>query len=82
MSVSDKFSSPFLPTGDKMDDTETGMLCPEMCSGPRQLRAPTEPGSSRAEGTGWSEVNTVLINSPFIGLILVLYTVLNYTLNY
>lgn len=79
------FSSPFLPTESKMDGAEMGVLCPGMHEGiwpSAPLGAPTEHGSSGAGSTSSSEFNMVLINSLCIGLILVLHTGLNYTLNY
>ena len=59
------FSSPFLPTGSKMDGAETGVLCPGMCEGgwpATPLGALTACGSSGAGSTSLSEFNTVLIN--------------------
>ena len=78
------FSSPFLPTGSKMDAAETGVLCPGKREGgwpPALLGALTEHGSSGAGSTSSSEFNTVLINQLCIGLIPILHIGLNYTPN-
>lgn len=58
-------SSPFLPTGSKMDGAKEGVFCPGMREGswtPSLLGAPSERGFSGSGNMGSSEFNTVVIN--------------------